>query len=68
MKLRVNRGTDKPKEKMIKCPCPGCSSWLPENDFRIQMQHVGRNHPELVTERLYTADTNPRRTSRASCI
>lgn len=40
--------------KMIKCP--GCADELPENDLRAQMQHMEKNHPEIINQRLKGTD------------
>ena len=37
------------KPKMVKCP--GCDLMLPREDLRALMEHVDRNHPEIITER-----------------
>jgi len=32
--------------------CPGCDVRLPEDDIRAQMDHMDKNHPEIIKQRL----------------
>lgn len=35
--------------------CPGCDLKLPEDDVRAQQEHMEREHPEIIAERLVSA-------------
>ncbi len=39
---------------LIQCP-GGCGLELPEDDFRAQKEHMEKNHPEIIAERLQNA-------------
>lgn len=48
--LDVTLHSDRQKQpEMVKCP--GCSVEFPKDDLRAQMDHMDRNHPEIIDQR-----------------
>lgn len=48
--MEVYKKMSTTKEKMVQCP--GCSSQLPESDGLGQKEHMEREHPDIIVERL----------------
>lgn len=48
----INKNEYKKGEKTFMIKCPKCSLKLPENDVTAQKEHMERNHPEVIINRL----------------